>query len=337
MPPEQARTGGRASLRLSLDELDDVTIERAGELVAREQAVTRQICPQLPASFDSAEVCTVALQQLLDAGGRGVVATDRGRPLAVMTAGVRDGRALGRYARLPAEGLAVDPELDDPTTVLATVYARLVSPLVTGGVWRHYLLHVARPRLHDALANLGFARHGVYGVQAVTARRGSSKIAVRLAELAELDTVARLALIEIQHRARPPMFGPMNNPPPADLVAKHRALHAGGAVHLLATLDRRDVGLLTVELTSPVPRLCPPDQPYIGPTVTVPDARGRGVGQALVHAALDRAHQRGYEWISVDFETANPLSRPFWLGAGFRPTGYSLLRFIDPMHAATAR
>lgn len=321
------------SLRLILDELDELTIERAGELVASEQAVTRRVCPQLPASYESPEVCMVALQALLDAGGRGVVATNRGRTLAVLTASVRDGRVLGRYGYLPAEGFAVDPELHDPTTVLATMYAQLASPMVTGGVWRHYLWHIAQRRLHDSLANLGFARHGVYGVQAVTPRRGNSNVAVRIAEPADLDIVARLALIEIQHRARPPMFGPMNNPPLADLVAKHRALHTSGAVHLLATLDRRDVGLLTLEPTSPAPRLCPPDQPYIGPTVTVPDARGRGVGRALVDAALDWAHQQGFEWISVDFEAANSLSRPFWLGAGFRPTGYGLLRLIDPKHA----
>jgi GNAT superfamily N-acetyltransferase len=322
-------------LRLILDELDEITIERAGELVAREQAVTRRTCPQLPASYENPAVCTVALQALLDAGGRGVVATNRGRPLAVLTAGVRDGRVVGRYAYLPAEGFAVDTELDDPTTVLATMYAQLASPMVAAGVWRHYLLHIAQRRVDDALANLGFARHGVYGVQAVTPRRADSNVAVRIAELADLDIVARLALIEIQHRARPPMFGPMNNPPLSDLVAKHHALHTSGAVHLLATLDRRDVGLLTIEPTR-VPRLCPPDQPYIGPTVTAPDARGRGVGRALVDAALDWAHQQGHEWISVDFEAANPLSRPFWLGAGFRPTGYSLLRLIDPKHAAIA-
>jgi GNAT superfamily N-acetyltransferase len=106
-------------------------------------------------------------------------------------------------------------------------------------------------------------------------------------------------------------------------------LHEDGAVHLVAALDGRDVGLLTVELTSPVPRLCPAGQPYIGPTATLPGARGRGVGHALVDAALTWAHAHGYQTISVDFETANPLSRPFWLNAGFHPAGYGVLRLID--------
>ena len=106
-------------------------------------------------------------------------------------------------------------------------------------------------------------------------------------------------------------------------------MHEGGAVHLVATLNGRDVGLLTVELTSPVPRLCPDGQPYIGPTAALPAARGKGVGHALVDTALTWAHDHGYQWVSVDFDTANPLSRPFWLHAGFRPAGYGVLRLID--------
>jgi len=117
--------------------------------------------------------------------------------------------------------------------------------------------------------------------------------------------------------------------PLADLIAEHRALREAGAVHLLATLDGHDVGLLTIEPTSPVPRLCPDGQPYIGPTATLPGARGQGVGHALVDTALTWAHDHGYQWVSVDFDTANPLSRPFWLHAGFRPAGYGVLRLID--------
>src|SRR5450432_3392083 len=138
---------------LVTDDLDDATIERAGALVAREHAAARQVRPELPAGFDSADVCAAALQQLRDSGHRGLVVTGNGR----------------------------------------------------------------------------------------------------------------------------------------------------------------DAGLLTIELTSPAPRLCPDGQPYIGPTATLPGARGKGVGHALVAAALTWAHARRYQWISVDFATANPLSRPFWL------------------------
>ena len=316
-------------LTLGIDDLDETIVERAGALVAREHAAARRVRPQLPAIFGSAEVCAAALQRLCDSGHRGLVATDNGRIVAVMTAAVRENPAVGRYARLPAEGFAVEPDLADPTGVLAVAFADLASPLIADGVVRYYLLHTALPRLHEALSNLGFGRNAAYGVQPAAPQRRSSAVAVRVAGVEHLDTVARLALIEIQHRSAPPMFAPSQDRPLAALAAEHRALHDNGAVHLVATLDGRDVGLLTIELTSPVPRLCPDGQPYIGPTATLPDARERGVGHALVDAALTWAYDHGYRWISVDFDTANPLSRPFWLNAGFRPTGYGVLRFID--------
>jgi len=242
---------------------------------------------------------------------------------------VRENPVAGRYARLPAEGFAVDPDLADPTGVLAVTFGDLASPLITGGVLRYYLLHAALPRLPEALSNLGFGRNGAYAIQPAAPRRRSSAVAVHVAGVEHLETVARLALVEIQHRSAPPVFAPRQDRPLADLAAGHRALHDTGAVHLLTTLDGHDAGLLTIELTSPAPRLCPDGQPYIGPTATVPGARGQGVGHALVDAALTWAYDHGYQWVSVDFETANPLSRPFWLNAGFHPAGYGVLRLID--------
>jgi GNAT superfamily N-acetyltransferase len=314
---------------LVIEDLDGATVERAGALVAREQAAARQVRPELPAAFDSAGVCAAALERLCGSGHHGLVATQDGRAVAVMTAVVRDNPA-GRYARLPAEGFAVDPDLTDPTGVLAAAFGDLASPLIAGGVLRYYLLHAALPRLSEALSNLVFGRHGAYGIQPAAPQRRTSAVAVHVAGAEHLDTIARLALVEIQYRSAPSMFGPRQDRPLADVAAHHRALREGGAIHLLATLDGHDVGLLTIELTSPVPRLCPDGQPYIGPTATLPGARGRGVGHALVDAALTWAYEHGYQWVSVDFETANQLSRPFWLNAGFHPAGYGLLRLIDP-------
>jgi hypothetical protein len=63
------------------------------------------------------------------------------------------------------------------------------------------------------------------------------------------------------------------------------------------------------------------------------DRRAPGAGRdpAPLRAAdaLTRAYDHGYQWISVDFGTANPLSRPFWLNVGFQPAGYGVLRLID--------
>src|SRR5271169_1845540 len=110
---------------LVIEELDQATVERAGELVAREHAAARQVRPELPADFGSAGFCAAALQRLCGSGHRGLVATEGGRTVGVMTATVRPHPAGGRYARLPADGFAVDPDLADPTGVLAVTFADL--------------------------------------------------------------------------------------------------------------------------------------------------------------------------------------------------------------------
>jgi hypothetical protein len=45
---------------LVIDDLDGATVECAGALVAREHAAARQVRPELPAGFDSAEACAAA-------------------------------------------------------------------------------------------------------------------------------------------------------------------------------------------------------------------------------------------------------------------------------------
>ena len=60
-----------------------------------------------------------------------------------------------------------------------------------------------------------------------------------------------------------------------------------------------------------------------------PQVSGRGVGHALVHAALDWAHQEAYPTVSVDFDSPNPLSRPFWTGLGFEIVGFGARRLYD--------
>jgi hypothetical protein len=64
---------------LVIDDLGGATVDCAGALVAREHAAARQVRPELPAGFDSAEVCAAALQRLCDSGHHGLVATGNGR------------------------------------------------------------------------------------------------------------------------------------------------------------------------------------------------------------------------------------------------------------------
>jgi hypothetical protein len=147
---------------LVIEILDGATVERAGALVACEQAAARRVRPELPAAFGSPDVCTAALQRLCDSGQHGLVVMGNGRAAAVMAAAARENPAVGRYALLLAEGFAVDPDLADPTGVLAAAFADLAAPLIADGVRRYYLPHTALPRLSEALSNLGFGRRSAF-------------------------------------------------------------------------------------------------------------------------------------------------------------------------------
>ena len=78
----------------------------------------------------------------------------------------------------------------------------------------------------------------------------------------------------------------------------HERLFDDGAVHFLARRDGDDVGLLTVEFSSPAPRLCPQGQPYIGPTATHPDVRNYG-------------HREGTRAVSCWTGPSQPVTRRF--------------------------
>ena len=60
---------------------------------------------------------------------------------------------------------------------------------------------------------------------------------------------------------------------------------------------------------------------------TLPGARGKGVGNALLSHALAWGREQGFERCSVDYESANPPARRFW-GRWFEPVVVSLMRVV---------
>lgn len=92
-------------------------------------------------------------------------------------------------------------------------------------------------------------------------------------------------------------------------------------VTFLATLPddhrgRRDVGITTL--------LLPPDGDGTALLVSVwvaPTARGRGVGEALVRAAVEVARERGRRRVMLDVGDHNTPAIRLYERLGFRPTG----------------
>jgi GNAT superfamily N-acetyltransferase len=250
--------------------------------------------------------------------------------------GVMCGRTTDSVGFVPAHGLAVDPDLIDPTAVVVGLFAQLAPVLLHDGASRFTIDHVDIHPLGAALHDAGFGGGSVFAAQPARPTAPIGNVDVRIGTTDDLDAIAALSLVEFAHRSTPPIYAHPQPTTLAELRALHERLLTDGAMHFLARRDDRDVGLVTVELTSATPRLCPAAQPYIGATASHPSTRGQGIGHALVRRVLDWAHTSGHETVSVDFESSNPLSRPFWLGLGFQPTGYRVRRMIDPSYKLRA-
>lgn len=307
---------------LSEDVADDV-----GALMADEHRYVRDRGTPLPSSYVDAAACRAALVGLLSDGFSGFVATD-----GAVAVGVMCGRTFDDVGFVPAHGVAVAPQALDPTRIMVELFAELAPVLVAHGAVRVTVDHVDHGALATALLDLGFGRGSVFAVRGTDPIDVNAEVEVdvevRIGTAADLDSIAALSHIEFLHRSAPPMYALDQTRSLAETRSAHERLLHDGAIHFLARRAGADVGLLTIERTSPAPRLCAAGAPYIGPTATDPDARRSGVGRALVHAAFEWANAGGHEMISVDFDAQNPLSRPFWLGNGFRPTGYRLRRTL---------
>ncbi len=302
-------------------------IDEAASLIAAEQRAAQSATPLVTADFTEPEHCRTVLRELLAEDHSGFVAFDGDRVVGVLCA-----KARGVRGGIRAEGFAVDPTLPDPTAVLVALYARTAPQLLADGAIHHWANHVCLEPLGTGLGNLGFGRIGVYGSQPARPVSPARGITIRVGTLDDLGSIVALSAVEMGFRFTPPIYT-LPQPRSREHVENHhRQLLTAGAVHLLARVAHADVGLVTLEFTSPSPRHCPAGQPYIGPTATHPSYRGQGVGGALVDVALAWSYHHGFHTVSVDFDSANPVSRPFWLGAGFTPVGYQVSRSIHPAY-----
>ena len=144
----------------TLEVLDGATIDHAAALVAREQLQARAQRPGLTAGYTDREHCRVALNELLADGYVGFVAHDETGCVGVMC-----GRTTDSVGFVPAHGLAVDPELVDPTAVVVALFAELAPRLLGDGAVRFTVDHVDLHPLGAALHDVGFGGGSVFATQ----------------------------------------------------------------------------------------------------------------------------------------------------------------------------
>lgn len=323
-----------AARMIDVVDLDRADLAEVAHLVADQQRVARSTSAVVPDDLAEQGNAARHLATLLDRGFSGKLASQGGAP-----AGVLLGKSTGTTAELPAAGFAIDPGSSDPSQILAELYGELAPDLLDRGAVRHYLSHLNTPWLQQAVTDLGFGRVSYCAIRPVspttTAPHADRPVSVREGEATDLETVARLCLVEVDYRSVPPIYSPPPERPYTlhEQIERHRTVETNGGVHLIASVDGDDVGVLTLEAKGIERGLCPDDQPFIGETATVEDARGLGVGTALVEAAMQWAAHRDHAGVTVSFQPSNRVSRRFWLGAAFEPTGFWTVRTIPDPYA----
>ena len=309
-----------------------VDVERAGEQLASRHRRERERFPILPARYEDPAACAELITGVTRYAD--VIATPGGLLSAVLiendpSSAVTRFQPL-RGAMFVAHGHAVASEAD-PYAAYHALYAAHGDRLVDLGITDH-TVHVPAGdrRVLDAWASLGFGRSHAFAVRDL-APVDARSVDVRIATADELDTVEALSDEESRFHAQSPIFTPYVRELTRGSVRAELAsgLAADDRSFLVARVDGEDVGLLSIGPGFGSPVCTPPGAAYIGQTAVVPDARGRGIGAALLARAVAWASEHEHDSLVLHFATANANSSAFWTGQGFETVMVQLRRRLD--------
>jgi GNAT superfamily N-acetyltransferase len=129
-----------------------------------------------------------------------------------------------------------------------------------------------------------------------------------LASEAELDEATRL-LAEFRD-----WFG-KSVPGDEEMRASVARIHAGDGEFLLGALDGEPVGVCQVRYRWSV--WASAEDAWLEDVFVREAARGNGLGRALVHAAIERARERGCRRIELDVDEANAPALALYRSLGF--------------------
>ena len=310
----------------------------AGYLAARHRA-GRTRFPLLPGRFENEDACNELLRSVTRFA-RGYAAQADGT-LAGFLFGIQNLPAptstsarFGpeRGSMMFAHGHAVAPE-SDPGPIYNAVFAAFAVDSLRDGIFDHSAHVPSGDRVvEQAWVDLGFGR-----ATAVAARDTSPLAAppamrdVRRATLADLDVVCAIGDAGDAYHSGPPMFNPYAGKETAEAGREDMRASLADETQaiFIGFVDGEPAGILRVEPPKGSPLFVPDNACYIGDTAVLAEARGTGLGGALLEEALAWARSQHFAAVTLHYQTANPLSSAFWTGHGFKPVMYHLRRRLD--------
>jgi GNAT superfamily N-acetyltransferase len=306
------------------DHIDDA----AALLAARHQAGRRRE-PLLPRRFEDPGECRPLIESLLPKGS-GVAALRDGRLAGYLLTENEAVHEPQRRALIPSEGHALAG--NDGIETYREMYAALAPELIRLGIFAHQVIvPSAGEAAGEAWFSLTFGqRMHIAGrvLEPVDAR--TSEVDIRLAGQDDIDTVWRLFTGLGYYNTTSPLFVPdiwdddvwrrdleanFSQPSRACFLA-YQAAEPVAAMYLGTPRD------LMID--------CPPARAHVWIAYTRKAARRSGAGAALLQRCDEWAGENGYQYLTLEYFTANLLGARFWENHGFRPLATILERRLDP-------
>ncbi|HWN20725.1 MAG TPA: GNAT family N-acetyltransferase [Gaiellaceae bacterium] len=248
--------------------------------------------------------------------------------------GTRVAHLVGALGEAPSRGKHVWVGLDDhslaPGTapeLLADVYAVAGGPWVADGYLTHIVVVLADGPLPALFFRLGFGQEQVHatGPTLEHAPPEPQGFTIRQAAPTDLERVLDVAGTISSHQAGAPVWAGLPVSVREDMRDDWEELLAEeGAVVLLAERDGETLGYVATYAGDE------PGLAHLPVAGTGADARGGGIGVALVEHALHRAHRDGMHSVALDWRSTNLLASRFWPKRGFVPTHLRLRRDVQP-------
>lgn len=319
--------------RLEVVPFADEHLEDATRLLAARHAHQRRVEPLLPGRFENPAAAgeeLAAAWRSEDASG--AAALREGRLVAYMIGAPRDVDSWGANVWIEAAGHAAENAEDS-----RDVYGMAASRWVDEGRLRHYaLVQATDPELVDAWFRLGFGQQQAQAVREIPERVDVDVPAgfeIREPTADDIEALLDVELTLPAHQRASPVFSGRPLPTPEEQRAEWAKTLAGDEERvLIGCHDGRPVACWSTcdaKLATHYSALTLPERAsYLAFAVTLPEARGSGIGVALTQAALAAAGGDGYAAMLTDWRVTNLLASRFWPRRGFRTMFFRLYRSI---------
>lgn len=297
----------------------DEHVEGAAALLAERHAAHRAAEPLLPERDHLAAEIEKERE-----GATGAVALEGGEVAGYLLGQHRE-NWLGKHVWSGVAGQAVrEAEL------ARDLYAAAAGRWVEDGFTRHFVFVPSHnSELVDAWFRLSFGASGVLAIRE-TAPEGpvDAGVEIRHGTRADYPEAARLEL-EMSRAMQPsPSFSGIELPTLDELLHEEWLDGDDEEIELfVAERDGRVVGQFLLYRRPPDLRV--PDRNIdLAQASTEPEARGTGVGLALMAHVFRWAHENGYPTMTTDWRMTNLWASRYWPNRGFRPVFLRLYRSI---------